>query len=395
MDLSEQSFHRFIDLIYQAVEDPRHWRALYEQLRQAIGAGSIHMLGIDKQHGTLAYSDGANLDTSGELAYMQQYRHIDPRVPIILASEVGRWTHCHEVLDEAFVASDPYYQEFLLPHDRRYMSATKVVDAPQAVVIFSTLCAPTQGPLPPESVAFLDRLMPHLQRACRIGLRNFVYSTQALVGHMLVDKLRQPVLLVTTGGEVMHTNEAAQALLRATRLVRVESNRLALPPADMEAMLRAFRRMEQQQRHAQLASGPDATAPAAQASHFRSQRIEGPAAGGLPESLYAFYSLLSPAGTMGAFGLRPVVMLMFYHPSSGPSIDAGLLYAVFGLTPAESRIATLLAEGLSLKEIASAQGTQHETVRKQLRSIYQKTATNRQPELVRLLLHLPHTAVRG
>ena len=38
--------------------------------------------------------------------------------------------------------------------------------------------------------------------------------------------------------------------------------------------------------------------------------------------------------------------------------------------------------------------TQHETVRKQLRAIYEKTDTNRQPELIRLLLHLPHNAVR-
>ena len=56
--------------------------------------------------------------------------------------------------------------------------------------------------------------------------------------------------------------------------------------------------------------------------------------------------------------------------------------------------ATLLAEGLSLKQIAQAQGTQHETVRKQLRAIYQKTSTNRQPELLRLLLHLPHNALQ-
>ena len=84
---------------------------------------------------------------------------------------------------------------------------------------------------------------------------------------------------------------------------------------------------------------------------------------------------------------------MFYHPGSAPAIDSSLLYAVFGLTPAECRIATLLAEGLSLKQIAQAQGTQPETVRKQLQSIYQKTSTNRQPELIRLLLHLPHNAV--
>src|SRR5690606_20700866 len=105
--------------------------------------------------------------------------------------------------------------------------------------------------------------------------------------------------------------------------------------------------------------------------------------------------LLAPQDVMGSFGLRPVVMLLFYHPASAPAIDASLLYAVFGLTPAEARIATLLADGLSLKQIAELQGTRHDTVRKQLRSIYQKTATNRQPELIRLLLHLPHNAVQA
>jgi len=49
----------------------------------------------------------------------------------------------------------------------------------------------------------------------------------------------------------------------------------------------------------------------------------------------------------------------------------------------------------SVKEIAREQGAQHDTVRKQLRSIYQETRTNRRPALVRLLLHLPHNVVQG
>jgi len=69
-----------------------------------------------------------------------------------------------------------------------------------------------QGPLPPETREFIDRLLPHLGRACRIGAKNFVYSTQALVGHALVNKLRQPVILMTTEGEVVQTNEAANRL---------------------------------------------------------------------------------------------------------------------------------------------------------------------------------------
>jgi DNA-binding CsgD family transcriptional regulator len=385
MDLSESSLHRLLDLIYDAAEHPTRWHGVYEAMRSALGVKSIHVLGIDRRHGTLSYSDGANLPVEGELAYMQRYRLDDPRLPMILGKPVGEWTHCHEEVPQEMVDTLPLYQELLLPYDRRYLSACTLVDTPEAAIIFSIHRGAAEGPLPPGTVAFLDRLMPHLRRAVRIGLRNFIYSTQALVGHLLVNKLRQPVILASPEGEVVHTNDAAQELLRTTRLVSVEDGLLRLPEPHLQELLRRCAAMEQSLK---AADAHDA-AGAALASDFHSLRVAQP---GQDESVYAFFTVLSPQGAMGTFGLRPVVMLLFYHPQSAPAIDGNLLYAVFGLTPAEARIATLLAEGLSLKQIAQVQGTQHDTVRKQLRAIYQKTATNRQPELVRLLLHLPHNA---
>lgn len=383
MDLSEPSYLRFLDLIYEAAEKPEAWRTVYAELREALGIKSIHVLGVDKRHGTLSYSDGANLPVDGELAYMQYYRHIDPRFPSLMQLPEGKWTHCHELLSEEDVARSPLYQELLLPNDRRYMSACKLADTPEANVIFSTHTSASHGPLSATQMAFVERLMPHLRRACRLSIRNFVYSTQALVGHMLVNKLRQPVILATPEGEVMHTNEAAQQLLRSTRLVRVESGRLVLPTRQHQGFMQRVAEREQELKKGE----PELP----EASQFQSLRVAAEAGG---EALYAFYTVLTPEGAMGTFGLRPVLMLMFYHPQSAPPIDAGLLYAVFGLSPAECRIAALLAEGLSLKQIAQAQGTQHNTVRKQLRSIYQKTDTHRQPELVRLLLHLPQGAMQ-
>jgi DNA-binding CsgD family transcriptional regulator len=167
--------------------------------------------------------------------------------------------------------------------------------------------------------------------------------------------------------------------------VQVSDGKLSLPQPHLGSLLQRCRDLEQSIKVA----GPGDAEAFVQASQFRSLRIADQG-----EAVFAFFTMLSPQREMGAFGLRPVVMLLFYHPDSAPAIDASLLYAVFGLTPAESRIATMLAEGMSLKEIAVAQGTQHDTVRKQLRSIYQKTSTNRQPELIRLLLHLPQTAVQ-
>lgn len=391
MDLSEQSSQRLIDLIYAAAEEPRQWRPLYAELQQALGVMSIYMLAIDERHQTVSYSDGANIPVEGELAYIHRYRFQDPRLPVLLQREVGQWTHCHEIVSDEEVARHPFYQEFLLPYDRRYMSGTKLVDTPHGAVVFVTLTSTSQGPLPAPTQQFLGRLFPHLQRAARIGLRHFVYSNQAVAGQMLVNQLRQPVVLMTPSGDVVHTNAAAQELMRSTRLVAVEGGRLVVPEPHLRELLGQCAGLEQAAKAGQSGAGGLAGPGTTQLRRLLVTQGQEPRAGG-HESLYTFFSLLAPQQMMGAFGLRPVVVLLFYHPGSAPSIDSDLLHAVFGLTPAECRVATLLADGLSVKEIAERQRTRHDTVRKQLRSIYRKTATNRQAELVRLLLHLPNTA---
>lgn len=58
---------------------------------------------------------------------------------------------------------------------------------------------------------------------------------------------------------------------------------------------------------------------------------------------------------------------------------------LYGLTPAESRLAVAIANGLSLEEYAREKGVSVGTVRIQLKSIFSKMNITRQQELVRVL----------
>jgi uncharacterized protein YhfF/DNA-binding CsgD family transcriptional regulator len=69
----------------------------------------------------------------------------------------------------------------------------------------------------------------------------------------------------------------------------------------------------------------------------------------------------------------------------GSPAPTNLYSGAFRLTPAEARLAVHLASGASLTEAADEFGVTHNTVRAQLRSIFDKTDTHRQGELVRLL----------
>ena len=65
-----------------------------------------------------------------------------------------------------------------------------------------------------------------------------------------------------------------------------------------------------------------------------------------------------------------------------------MLCELFRLTPAEARLAGLLAEGYVLKEAADHLGVTIATVRSQRKQGFQKTGASRQSELVRLVLRL-------
>jgi DNA-binding CsgD family transcriptional regulator len=60
--------------------------------------------------------------------------------------------------------------------------------------------------------------------------------------------------------------------------------------------------------------------------------------------------------------------------------------AVFGLSPAQAKVAVLVAEGLSLPEIAERMGVTANTARTHLERIYEKVGVRTQPALVRVLL---------
>ncbi len=68
------------------------------------------------------------------------------------------------------------------------------------------------------------------------------------------------------------------------------------------------------------------------------------------------------------------------------------LQAVFGLTKAEARLACELACGDTIEDIAEEHGVSISTARVQLKSIFAKTGTSRQAELVALLTRLKQWA---
>lgn len=93
-------------------------------------------------------------------------------------------------------------------------------------------------------------------------------------------------------------------------------------------------------------------------------------------------------------GHDPVVMVIMADPSHRPAVASQALESLFELTPTEAQIANAFAEGKRTEEIAREFNISATTVNFHKRNLFDKTGTNRQADLIALMLSLPaqHTA---
>lgn len=86
---------------------------------------------------------------------------------------------------------------------------------------------------------------------------------------------------------------------------------------------------------------------------------------------------------------RPAFALIISDPNRVIELDHAALCCLYGLTPAEGRLAALLASGKHIESAAHLLGVSIHTVRTHLKHIFSKTETSSQSDLVRLILSAP------
>ena len=90
----------------------------------------------------------------------------------------------------------------------------------------------------------------------------------------------------------------------------------------------------------------------------------------------------------------PSALILVTDPVSGARPPLEALAAIYGFTPSETALASLLVEGHTLKETAGRLGVTMNTVKTHLKQLFAKTNTGRQADLIRLVLQFPPLASR-
>jgi DNA-binding CsgD family transcriptional regulator len=85
----------------------------------------------------------------------------------------------------------------------------------------------------------------------------------------------------------------------------------------------------------------------------------------------------------------PSAIVFVHDPERPPASRGEALRSLYGLTHSEVQLADLLLAGETVAGAAEKRHTTEESARTQLKMILRKTATNRQTELIRLMLSIP------
>jgi DNA-binding CsgD family transcriptional regulator len=220
-----------------------------------------------------------------------------------------------------------------------------------------------------------DRTERDLLRAVTPGVESAFHAAVALGSaqdQLVVDTaeaLSRPVILLGADRHIVSMSPSAERMLVAGAPLCARAGRLIAADLGDDAGLDAA------VRQASLV-----TAGARQGGRWT---LRGPGCGSpLPIDLFPL-----PRRMTGPLS-QAQVLLTLGSAASGVTADQTDLRRAYGLTGAEAAVARLLADGHDLRAIAARRGSSVQTVRSQLKTIFEKTGTHRQAELVILVQRL-------
>ncbi len=356
-----------IGKLYEAGGEPALWPGALEEIARAVG-GAVAAVFL---HDRALAEESELLATSGYPAYVQDaykahYAERDVRMPTLFGRAQGAVSVDDHNMAFAVIEKSEIHNDLYRPLRIGHGMATLLFAERARVGALSVHRDIKSGGFRDQEIALFEILAPHAVRA-------FQFQRQAARARAVARSLRigldhfpMAVLLVDGEGRIIEMNGAAEAMLgdRACPL-RAGSGRLTTGRSDTSASLaRAIKAATD----ARNIAGPPPPI-------LRLLREDDGDALGI---------MAVPVGETCQCTPDPnrLALLFVAEPVRRKAAEDVVLGAELGLSPAEARIAALLAAGKSIHDIADQKGLSRETIRVHVKRVLSKTGCRTQAQLV-------------
>ncbi|HVL10333.1 MAG TPA: hypothetical protein VM512_14425 [Burkholderiaceae bacterium] len=371
MVTGEQKALEIAHSLYEGVLAPGGWAGALEQIRSLTESASACMLLRDRQTKAAFISDQSNIDKRLLEEYIAHYYAYDPGYDMADRYDVGDWFVDYRDLDRKILQKGEFHQEFLRAYDLNSVQATPLLKTDRVECFLSLQSGDdVRERAMPDQSAILRWLQPHFEQAARLRHQLHVLQRQGELAVRVLDAFTFPVLVANQRGAVQLGNRAAEDWLA------IKGN-----PFSAQGL-----------RH--TCSGAAAMTQALSQACAGTHRL---ATGGAVleygEPLQRYYIVIVPlpdAMGMQLPGQDPLALIMVHAAQHEKRPVDLLLRMLFGISPAEYRLIEKLMQGLPIKTCAFELGISLETARSHLKSIFRRTQTSRQVDLLRLVQQLAY-----
>ena len=355
MRLGPDYDEQLVDLIYATVFGEATWKDFLLRLDEALPQGMTGLLYHDANTSRGAIDINSRLPPDWSARYGEYYSRINPWMPAASVRRVGIGVVAEQMLTrEKFLRTEFYNDCF---RELGLESAVGItVDRQNGrSLLLSTLTASADAAANRAAADRLTRLAPHLRRAFghfQAGYRNTVIAE---VGQGVFDAMDIGVIVVGHAGVPKSISDVAASIMERTRVAQVGLvGTIRLSDAEAERVLLAML-----------------------ARHYDGPRVVTLLSG---STRITFVKVQK--GPQATYFEGPTVVVTLEHTDAFRVLDEAHQQSEFAITNTELRILKAIYSGRSVREIAETEHRSQETIRAHLKSLYKKTNTSRQADLV-------------
>ena len=363
----QKDLNQLIGGIYQAALDDELWLDTLRELSEIAAAHVAQIIVYDRAtvQPLLGISNGI---PEGNVEYVETYSALDERWPRFPAIAHGEPIRHEQLYAPGEIERSAFYNEFLVKYDAQSQVIVRLDGTGGTDVAIGFNRPLKEGAFSEAEIGVVRVLAPHIGRAMQI--RQKLVETETLNTSLfgLLESTRIGFVALDRNGKITRANDVAVDFLRYDRGL-----------SDMGGRLRAAHQKENERLQMLIAG--------VLSEGFGVGKSGGAIRLTSPCAKRRLSVLVMPVSVRGASFVAgtPVAAVLIQDETDAGIMSGAVLRVLYGLSPAETRLALEFAKGQTLARCSEILGVSKETARTQLKSVLSKTGTHRQAELMRLL----------
>lgn len=366
-----KEFSYIVENIYAAIESPKHWEKVLEIVVKALCASSGSMIYMpDHKRSSITVSHNLSEKTIRE--YNEKYAKIDPLMPLLQSSlEPGDAKAEHHFFPDRERLEEEHHTflyESMYPANI-YHSGGVNISLPDAHGFIMIMKSRDQGILTDSNLQSLKLLAPHFIRALSLYER---ISLMASITQNISECMHYAnigIITLDASGLPIFINEKASSILQNSNEINLKNDHLYINNPKKAQLLNDII-------NELLTKQPTDTF-----NNHRAIKL------GTIDIVLSRYPNIKEIKWPFIRDIRILVLLGTAQDIFKTEIQ--ILTDLYNITKTEAKILSGLCTGNDINKIADNHHLSQHTVRTHIKSIFRKTKTNRQAELVSKVLNGP------